>query len=229
MSTTMNQMSTILVNAVNTAYANMDKNKDLWADSPWKHINDLENDFVGRLGERFIQNLCDTSGINASIDGLKTKEIGGGAGDGTINGSSIEIKCARQGTSTASFQHELGECPWKADYMVFIDIAPHQFFISVFPNWTEEQYKEKGRKWAPYFPSKSCTWRKGTGAFKFDTTFKINEKQSKEPNAYTFEWSPKTSLDEFKTFVNRIIPVIPKIPITEIDELPLALGNLTIA
>ena len=81
MSSTKNQMSAILVNAVNTAYANMAKNKDLWADSPWKHINDLENDFVGRLGEQFIQNLCDTSGIEASIDGLKSntrKRLGNG-------------------------------------------------------------------------------------------------------------------------------------------------------
>ena len=222
-------MSAILVNAVNTAYANMAKNKDLWADSPWKHINDLENDFVGRLGEQFIQNLCDTSGIEASIDGLKTKEIGGGAGDGTINGSSIEIKCARQGTSTTSFQHELGECPWKADFMVFVDIAPHQFFISVFPNWTEEQYKEKARKWAPYFPSKSCTWRKGSGAFKFDTSLKINQKQSKVSDAHTFEWNPSTSLDEFKMFINRIIPVIPKIPIQEIDDHAIVAANLAVA
>ena len=206
MSTTMNQMSTILVNAVNTAYANMNKNKDLWADSPWKHINDLENDFVGRLGEQFIQNLCDTSGIDASIDGLKTKEIGGGAGDGTINGISIEIKCARQGTSTASFQHELGECPWKADYMVFIDIAPHQFFISVFPNWTEEQYKERSN-------SLSFQVLHLRRYRRIQVTFKI-VKTVKEPNATLLSES-NTSLDEFKTFINKVI-LLSKDSITEI-------------
>ncbi len=55
----------------------------------------------------------------------------------------MEIKCARLGASTPSFQHELGEVPWHPEYMAFIDIAPDNFFLTIFPNLTEEQYKSK--------------------------------------------------------------------------------------
>ena len=78
--------------------------------------------------------------ITASIDGTKTKELGGGCGDGIINGRTIEIKTARAGTgNTMSFQHELGERPWAAEFMCFIDIAPHKFYLSIFPNFSEEK------------------------------------------------------------------------------------------
>lgn len=206
-----NLMGTMLTDAVEKAYGNMAKNKALWANSLWKHINDLENDFVGKVGEEFIQSLCDAAGVSASIDGLKAKEIGGGAGDGIINGRSVEIKCARMGTSSPSFQHELGECPWNADYLLFLDIAPEQFFISVIPNWSENDYKTEKKKWVPFFPTKSCCHRKGIGAFKFDTTLKINQKQSQVCEPHTYTWTPESSFEDLATFLNRIIPV-PVVP-----------------
>ena len=102
-----------------------EEEKNIWADSDWKDIATLESNNVGIVGEQFIQRVCDGAGIEAKIDGVFTKEIGGGAGDGLVKGRTVEIKCARQGTGkNASFQHELGEKPWHAEYMCFIDISP---------------------------------------------------------------------------------------------------------
>lgn len=147
---------------------------DIWKDSPYKDLVKLQSNNVGNVGETFIQELCNRCGITASIDGTKTKELKGGEGDGRINGKSVEIKTSHRGSVNASFQHELGETPWKSNYMLFIDIAPLCIYLTLFPNFTEEFYKS-GKKCDPYFPGRSVTWRKGTGAFKLDTSIKINE------------------------------------------------------
>lgn len=148
--------------------------KDIWKHSKYKHIAKLQSNNVGIVGEQLVYTLCNKAGIEASIDGVKTKQKGGGAGDGTINSKTVEIKTAIQGNTTKSFQHELGETPWKADYMIFIDISPDHYYMTVFKNFSEEHYKS-GEKCSPYFPTKSITWRKKKGAFKLDTTLAINE------------------------------------------------------
>jgi len=192
-----------------------EKEANIWGDSAWKDIATLENNNVGIVGEQVIQQLCVDADIEANIDGSKTKEIGGGVGDGTIKKKSVEIKCARQGTgNAASFQHELGEKPWLADYILFLDISPFNFYLTLFPNMTEEKYKLKGFK-CPYFPTRGITWRKadvdkdgnkiGGGAFKFDTSVNLNTTQSKVTNPHTFIWSPTTTIQEVADFINRII------------------------
>ncbi len=177
--------------------------RDIWKDSKWFHIAQLENDDVGKIGENFIQRICDLANISAKINGLDTKKIGGGNGDGTIYDKTVEIKTARQGIN-GSFQHELGEKPWLANYMIFVDIAVDKFYITIMKNFTEQQYKTKC-KCQPYFPTKSFTWRKNAGAFKFDTSLNLNDKQSKVDNPYTFIWKDKTSIEEIHNFFNRII------------------------
>lgn len=179
--------------------------RDIWSDSEWKNINDLENDDVGSVGEQIIHDFCKKSQIDSDIDGSKTKQLGGGIGDGKIKGETCEIKTARLGSSGNSFQHELGEVPWKAKYMIFLDIAPKKMYITVFPNFTEEFYKKSGvdssNKCSPYFPTKSVTWRKQKGAFKLDTSININEK-----NNYTFIIDSKTTdYSKFKSFIDKII------------------------
>ena len=73
---------------------NIKKNKrDIWGDSNWKHISFLEKDDVGKVGEQIIYNFCKLSSIPAEIDGVKTKQIGGGNGDGFINGRSCFFLC----------------------------------------------------------------------------------------------------------------------------------------
>ena len=69
----------------------------------------MENDDVGKVGETTIHKYLQFSGIDCNIDGSKTKELGGGCGDGLIKGHSVEIKTARLGSCNSSFQHELGE------------------------------------------------------------------------------------------------------------------------
>ena len=199
-----NSLTKLATNLINKKYENKQK-RDIWSESKWKFISELENDDVGGVGEEIIDRFCKEASIDSDIDGQKTKKVGGGAGDGKINARTCEIKTARMGSSGSSFQHELGEVPWKSDFMIFLDIAPTKMFITIFPNFSEEFYKKSGinstNKCDPYFPSKSITWRKQKGAFKLDTTLKINE-----TNNYTFVFDESTNdYSRFKIFVNSII------------------------
>ena len=171
---------------------------DIWKYSPYKDLVKLQSNNVGNVGETFLQNICSTCQIVAQVDGSKTKELGGGAGDGLILNKSIEIKTSHRGATSPNFQHELGETPWKSEFMVFIDVAPMCIYLTIFKNFYEEFYK-CGAKCDPYFPTKSITWRKGTGAFKLDTTIKINEKNIL--NGHTFKIDGNVDLNELKTFI----------------------------
>ena len=105
-------------------------------------------------------------------------------------------------STIASFQHELGEMPWNAEYMIFIDISPQQLYLTIFPNFTEDQYKS-GNKCEPYFPTKSVTWRKGKGAFKFDTTVSINE--TNISRGFTIKITETTNFVEIGQFIDNIV------------------------
>ena len=196
-----NHFTTIATDLITKTYIQKQK-PDIWGNSEWADISRLENDDVGRVGESIINTWCKEVGIVSDIDGTKTKQVGGGCGDGTIKGETCEIKTARLGSSGTSFQHELGEVPWKAKYMVFLDIAPTKMYVTIFPNFSEDFYKKSGVdniKCAPYFPTKSITWRHHRGAFKLDTSIKIND-----ANNNTITLGPPGS-SNFKSFVNRII------------------------
>ena len=200
-STTLTSTATSIINAI----YDKKKNRNIWENSKWCHIADLENDDVGKAGETIIAEFCKRGNIPSEIDGLKTKELGGGVGDGMINGKTVEIKTARLGSNNSSFQHELGECPWVADYMIFLDIAPEKMYLTIFKNFTEEFYKSSGcdssLKCIPYFPTKSICWRKQKGAFKLDTTVAINKKSE-----FTFTLDADTSnWVEITEFINSII------------------------
>jgi hypothetical protein len=68
---------------------------DIWKNSLYKELVGLQSNNVGNIdnvGEIFIQGICDACDITASVDGCKTKEIGGGIGDGLILNQSVEIK-----------------------------------------------------------------------------------------------------------------------------------------
>lgn len=96
---------------------------------------------MGNVGEELIDTICKTSGIDADCNGAKTKQIGGGEGDGKIMGIPVEIKTAHQRSSFPSFQHELGEVPWKGGtYMIFVDISPDCIYLTVFRNFDENTY-----------------------------------------------------------------------------------------
>ena len=129
---------------------NKENKKNIWEDSLYKNLPKLQSNNVGEVGESFIQKICNISNIPSNIDGKKTR---GNGIDGTINNKSVEIKTSTKGI-TKSFQHELGENPWKSQYMIFIDIAPSSVYLTIFPNFTENEYKSC-IKCKPYFPTRS--------------------------------------------------------------------------
>jgi hypothetical protein len=176
--------------------------QDIWKNSPYKDLVKLQSNNVGNVGEELIENICNATGIEAYCNGTKTKQKGGGEGDGTIMSIPIEIKTAHQGSSSPSFQHELGEVPWKGSkYMLFVDISPECIYLTIFKNFDENTYKS-GEK-LPYFPTKTITWRKKKGAFKLDTTVKINEISVE--NGHAVKITPTTSNDTIASFIRKSI------------------------
>lgn len=184
--------------------------RDIWTDSKWKLVKNLDIDDVGKIGEMTIDKLCKKCGISCHINGKK-----GNIGDGVINNKTVEIKTSRLSSNGRTFQHELGETPWKADYMLFFDISPSSIYITIFQNFSEELYKKSGLdckiKAGDVFKTKSICWRKRSGNFKLDTTIKINE-----INKYTYILKDTMDYTGFKNFINSSIPIDFSIPM-EID------------
>jgi hypothetical protein len=179
-----------------------EENQDIWKNSPYKDFVKLQSNNAGNVGEELINDICKASGIDADCNGAKTKQIGGGKGDGTIMGIPIEIKTAHQGAGSPTFQHELGEVPWNGGiYMIFVDIAPDCIYLTIFKNFTEEIYKSKEKLLC--FPTKTITWRKEKGAFKLDTTVKINEMSIK--NGHAIKINSSTPNDVIASFIRKII------------------------
>ena len=66
----------------------------------------------------------------------------------------------------------------------------------------KKKYKSKDTL-IPYFPTKTITWRKNKGAFKLDTSEKINEECVK--NGYSIKINNKINNEELKKFLNKSI------------------------
>jgi len=191
----------ILVDII-TEQKQKEEAKDIWRESPYKDLVSLQANNSGNVGEKLIQKICKLTGISSSVDGSKTKKVGGGQGDGLVNEKTVEIKTAHQGCSGSSFQHELGEKPWRSRYMTFVDITPQCIYLTIFENFNEAEYKS-GKKCKRMFPTKTVTWRKQMGAFKLDTTVAINEKNVKDGNAIKI--TEATPMSEIGDFINRLI------------------------
>jgi len=185
-------LNTILPNymfiqlAIQQKQKQKEENADIWKDSPYKHIVKFQLNNIGNIGETFIQNICDTCQIQAQV------------GNGLILNKSIKIKTSHRCSSTPTFQHELGETPWKTEFMAFIDIAPMCIYLTIFKNFDEELYKS-GAKCGPCFPTKTVTWRNGRGVFTLDTTIKTNE--ANIIKGHTFRFDDNINLNLLKTFI----------------------------
>lgn len=192
----------MLINIIQQQKEKEDK-QNIWKDSPYKDLVKLQRNNVGNVGEELINRICKTTGIDADCNGAKTKQIGGGEGDGKIMNIPVEIKTACQGSSSStSFQHELGEVPWKGSkYMIFVEISPECIYLTIFKNFDEKTYKSKEK--LPCFPTKTITWRKRQGALKLDTSVTINEKSIK--NGHAIKITPTTSNDTITSFIRKII------------------------
>jgi len=179
-----------------------EEKKDIWKNSPYRDIVKLQSNNAGNVGEQLINRICKASNIDADCDGSKTKQIGGGEGDGKIMGIPVEIKTAHQGSHSPSFQHELGEVPWKGGkYMIFVDIAPDCIYLTIFQNFSEETYKSENK--LPCFPTKKITWRKKKGAFKLDTSVKINRTSVEQGQAIKI--TDTTPNDAIASFIRKIV------------------------
>ena len=189
-----------LIDLIDNEFKNQNNNQQ-WVNSPLKNIVKLKSNDIGRVGENYLDSLCKKLNFECEIDGTKTKEKGGGAGDGIIKDKTIEIKTAHIGKSK-SFQHELGEKPWKADYMTFIDIDLTCIYLTIFKNFTEKEYKS-GEKCKKYFPTRKITWRKKMGAFKLDTNMKINKNSITE--GYCIKIDKTTEYNDIKDFIEKSI------------------------
>jgi len=198
--TNINIPTNALLNIINEQ-REKEKRLDIWKNSVYKYLPNLQSNNIGNVGEMFIGKICEVEQISSEIDGTKTKRVGGGDGDGIINGRTIEIKTAHCGGNT-SFQHELGEFPWHADYMTFLDVDPTCVYMTIFRNFTEQQYKDCVRC-EPYFPTRSFCWRKKSGAFKLDTTPKLNEQSIL--NGHTIKITEDTTFNTIGDFIRRII------------------------
>lgn len=144
-----------------------DKN-NVWNESVFRDLPKLKTNNTGNVGEVFVRSICEQNNIAVSIDGTKTKMRGGGCGDGFINGKTVEIKTAHLGVG-GTFQHELGEHPWRPEYILLVDVAPHEAYFTIIKNFSKDHYQLR-QNCGPCFPSKVITRRKQTGNFKFDTT-----------------------------------------------------------
>jgi hypothetical protein len=85
--------------------------------------------------------------------------------------------------------------------MIFLDIAPSSVYLTIFPNFTENEYKSC-IKCKPYFPTRSFCWRKKSGAFKFDTNIKLNKQSIIKGNTINIH---KKTLQEIAYFINNLI------------------------
>lgn len=83
-----NSITTLATNLINKKHKKKQK-RDIWGNSKWKNICNLENDDVGSVGEEIIDEICKKSQIVSEINGTKTKQVGGGIGDGKIKGENL--------------------------------------------------------------------------------------------------------------------------------------------
>jgi len=198
----MTKLQSIFVDIIEEEVKKEEK-MNIWNGSIYENLPKLQSNNIGIIGEIFIKKICKEQKIPSKINGTKTKIIGGGNGDGKIKGKNVEIKTSHQGSGRGrTFQHELGENPWRSDYMIFVDVSPIDIYITIFKNFKEEEYK-MCKKCIPYFPSKSFCWRKKSGAFKFDTSIKLNEESIK--NGYTIKVTSKTSIKDIGLFIDKSI------------------------
>ena len=173
---------------------------NIWEESPYKDLAVLKSNNRGNVGEKLIQKLCVKNKIESDIDGLSFKKKGC---DGLIKTKKIEIKTSVMGTKSKTFQHELGKNPWNSEYMIFVDVALNDVYITIFKNFTKENYENEEFKCGTIF-NKKITCRDGrTGNYKLDTTVDINENCVK--NGYCIKFNKDTSFDTIGAFINKVI------------------------
>lgn len=183
---------TLLKNCVNIEYEKQEE-KNNWNNTSFELINNLKCDHSGRVGEKYIYELCNFLNIDNVYydDDTSTKD---GVYDIIINNRKIEVKTARFGINK-SFQHENlrnNGC----DYYLFIDILQEYFYITILPKFDFSNKNDIiGRK--PHL-------RKGSNnVYKLD----LSEKNIKTAinKKYSIKIDSKCNDKKIYRFINNVI------------------------
>jgi hypothetical protein len=108
------------------------KETNVWINTPLEAINDLKPDFAGKVGEEIIKLICKECGITNENTGDKNSK------DGTYDQKigdilkKVEIKTARIGGG--KYQHETLKKDG-CDYWLFVDIKPDGGCITILPKF----------------------------------------------------------------------------------------------
>ena len=106
--------------------------KDVWAGSLFESMDPLKPDYVGKVGENLLAELCRSNGIDHIYRNDDTNSTDG-TYDIIISGKKVEVKTARIGVQNG-FQHENLRA-MGCDFYILIDIKPNEFFLSVLPKF----------------------------------------------------------------------------------------------
>ena len=196
------EVTTMFSNIINEEY-HKEASKSKWNNTKYKHINDLKCNNTGIVGELFINKVCKLCDIENNYDGYKNKNYKDGTYDIKIKDKRVEIKLARQGNHSNTFQHESLRNYKSAnkenigcDYYMFIDVS----------------YDEKSTIYCTIIPvfdlTKCCESlntkphsRKGTNdVFKFDLSIKNLTKGIK--SGCTIELNDSSKIETVGKFIN---------------------------
>jgi hypothetical protein len=106
--------------------------KDVWAGSLFESMDPLKPDYVGKVGEKLLAELCRSNGIDHIYTNDDTNSTDG-TYDIIISGKKIEVKTARIGVQK-TFQHETLRARGY-DFYIFVAVKPNEFFLSVLPKF----------------------------------------------------------------------------------------------
>lgn len=126
-------MAATLLHTIGAVQLAAQRSKSSWGGGAlFTELDDLKPDYVGKVGELFLAGVCRDTGIdhNYADDDKNSTD---GTYDIVIRGKKVQIKTARLGVQGA-FQHEnLRDSG--CDYYAFIDVAPHDFYLSIVPKF----------------------------------------------------------------------------------------------
>ena len=126
----------IIVDTLMACIETHGKKVSVWDGSLLRDIKNLSADAIGYVGEQLLFNLCKNHGVDVEWDGNKniSKKGDNRPYDILIRGRKVEVKTARMG-ERGTFQHETLSNDNSPDFWIFIDISPHDTYITVIPSY----------------------------------------------------------------------------------------------
>ncbi|RLA06618.1 MAG: hypothetical protein DRQ51_08860 [Gammaproteobacteria bacterium] len=162
-----NYVEKTIIGKVNEMLSRKKKQKFVWNDSIYEDLKIyLSIDERGQLGEEIIYDICkDISGLNIEYDSSVTDNEKGY--DIIINNKKVEVKTATITSGSGMFQHEHLEAQRDYDYILFLDIAPNEVFLTLTKKQDVMWRRKKGDP-----ANKTAIHRRPNGDYKCDFTIK---------------------------------------------------------